>query len=166
MLEIVKKFFTKLFFMNEEKYQEAISHYTEKFQLKQNWNFSVVSNLPDVKSNYPDKTKVLAFTNWTGLCVIFKDNIMSMPTFIARAYIRHELRHCQQMEKIHELMLKKEGELLANIFTCMIITNDNKNGYDKSIMEADAWAAFFGINLNIKKVVRKIINNSMPFIME
>ena len=63
-------------------------------------------------------------------------------------------------------MLKKEGELLANIFTCMIISNDNKNGYDKSIMEADAWAAFFGINLNIKKVVRKIINNSMPFIME
>ena len=166
MIAKVKKIFSKLFFMNEEKYQEAISHYTEKFQLKQKWNFSVVNKLPDVKSNYPDKAKVLAFTNWTGLNVVFKDSIMSMPAFIARAYIRHEMRHCQQMEKIHDLMLKKEGGLLANIYTCMIISNDNKNGYDKSIMEADAWAAFFGVNLNIKKVVKKIISNCMPFIME
>ena len=168
MLAKLKRLFNKIFFMSKEDYDNIIVHYIEKFQLKEKWNFSLVNSfpIPEEKMNYHDINRVVACTDWVTKSVLFKDELMAMPKVLARAYIRHELRHCQQMEKIHELLLKKEGELLANIYTCIIITNDNKNGYDKSMMEADAWAAFFGINLNIKKVVRKIINNSMPFIME
>lgn len=83
-----------------------------------------------------------------------------MPKFLARAYIRHEIRHCAQMEAIDGKMREKYGDNLSSIYTSMIIVSDNQNGYGKSLMEADAWLAFLGICMDINKVADKIIKKN------
>ena len=120
----------------------------------------MVDAFPDnLKTNYPDINKIVACTDWGSATVLFKSKLLKMPKFLARAYIRHEIRHCKQMEIIYTKMKEKYGDL-ANVYTMMIINNDNRNGYKKSLMEADAWLAFFNVFLDIDKVVSKIIKRN------
>ena len=147
------------FLMDVDEYWNAIRFYAEKFKLKRRWTISMVDAFPDnLKTNYPEIDKIVACTDWGSATVLFKSKLLTMPKFIARAYIRHEIRHCAQMEGINSKMKEKCGDDgLARVYTSMIIVSDNKNGYNKSLMEADAWLAFFGVYMNIEKVVNKII---------
>lgn len=158
MLESLKK----IIYMNEKDYEETISFYANKFGLKEKWVISVVEKLPEVKLNC-DPEKALAFTEWDNRRVVFKEVIFAKVKFLARAYIRHELRHCEQMEAIRSVLSTKYGEL-ANQYTEIVILADSSEGYSRSLMEADAWLAFFGVYLNIDKVATKIIKRSLPFL--
>lgn len=151
----------KKFFMDTTKYEKEVRFYAEKFQLKEKWTISVVDSFPQgLKMNYSAE-KAIACTNWGSKTVLFKSKLMTMPTFLARAYIRHELRHCAQIEKIFSKMKEKYGDNnLADIHTSIIIINDNQNGYGKSIMGADAWLASFNVFLDINKVVDKIVKKT------
>ena len=149
------------FLMDVDEYWNTIRFYAEKFKLKRRWTVSMVDAFPDnLKTNYPEIDKIVACTDWGFATVLFKSKLLTMPKFLARAYIRHEIRHCEQMEVINHTMKEKYGDNLADIYTSMIINNDNRNGYKNSLMEADAWLAFFGIYLNIDKVVGKIIKRN------
>ena len=148
------------FFMSIDECFGVIRFYAEKFKLKRRWNVSMVDVFPDnLKTNYPDSNKIVACTDWGSATVLFKSKLLKMPKFLARAYIRHEIRHCKQMEIIYTKMKEKYGDL-ANVYTMMIINNDNRNGYRKSLMEADAWLAFFNVFLDINKVVDKTIKRN------
>ena len=148
------------FLMDVDEYKKAIKFYGEKFKLKSRWVVSIIDSFsPELKMNY-NVEKAIACTNWGAKTVLFKSKLLTMPKFLARAYIRHEIRHCEQMEVINHTMKEKYGDNLADIYTSMIIINDNRNGYKNSLMEADAWLAFFGIYLNIDKVVGKIIKRN------
>lgn len=149
----------KKFFMNANEFWNTIRFYAEKFKLEGRWTVSMVDAFPDnLKTNYPEIDKIVACTDWKSLSVLFKDSLLTMPKFLARAYIRHEIRHCAQMEGINAKMKEKCGDDgLAQVYTSMIIVSDNQKGYNKSLMEADAWLAFFGVYMNIEKVVNKII---------
>ena len=148
------------FLMDVDEYKKAIKFYGEKFKLKSRWVVSVVDSFPsEWKMNYENSEKVVACTNWMTTTVLFKSSLLTMPAFLGRAYIRHEIRHCAQMEGINAKMKEKYGDL-ANVYTMMIINNDNRNGYKKSLMEADAWLAFFNVFLDIDKVVSKIIKRN------
>lgn len=148
------------FFMSIDECLDVISFYAEKFKLKRRWTVSMVDAFPDnLKTNYPDINKIVACTDWGSATVLFKYKLLKMPKFLARAYIRHEIRHCKQMEIIYTKMKEKYVDL-ANVYTMMIINNDNRNGYKKSLMEADAWLAFFNVFLDINKVVDKIIKKN------
>ena len=150
------------FLMDVDEYWNAIRFYAEKFKLKRRWTVSMVDAFPDnLKTNYPEINKIVACTDWGSATVLFKSKLLKMPKFFARAYIRHELRHCEQMETIYNRMKEKYGDNnLADIHTSIIIINDNQNGYGKSIMEADAWLAFFNVFLDINKVVDKIVKKT------
>lgn len=148
------------FLMDVDEYKKTIKFYGEKFKLKSRWVVSIIDSFsPELKMNY-NAEKAIACTNWGAKTVLFKSKLLTMPKFLARAYIRHEIRHCEQMEVINHTMKEKYGDNLADIYTSMIIINDNRNGYKNSLMEADAWLAFFGIYLNIDKVVGKIIKRN------
>lgn len=149
----------KKFFMDNTKYEKAVRFYAEKFKLKEKWVISVVDSFPpEWKMNYKNSEKVVACTNWMATTVLFKSSLLAMPAFLGRAYIRHEIRHCAQAEGINAKMKEKCGDDgLARVYTSMIIVSDNQKGYNKSLMEADAWLAFFGVYMNIEKVVNKII---------
>lgn len=157
MLDSLKGFF----FMNEKEYEKTILFYASKFNLKEQWAISVVEKLPEVKLNC-DPGKALAFTEWDNRRVVFKEVIFAKVKFLARAYIRHELRHCEQMEHINSALSTKYAS--SGNLTNMIVAFDNKDGYRKSLMEADAWLAFFGVYLNINRVTTKIIKRSLPFL--
>lgn len=147
------------FFMDIDEYKKAIKFYGEKFKLKSRWVVSIIDSFsPELKMNY-NSEKAIACTNWGDKTVLFKSKLLTMPKFLARAYIRHEIRHCEQMEAIYTKMKEKYGDL-AEIYTSMIIINDNRNGYKNSLMEADAWLAFFNVFLDIDKVVSKIIKRN------
>ena len=165
MFEMVKKFFNKLFFMSEEEYHKTLRHYIDKFELKKKWSFYVVDELPPTKTNYPNKEEVMAFTDLGSLSVVFKRKMFKQPSFLVRGYIRHEIRHCQQMEVIQQVLREKYGEL-ASFYAAVVFTNDMIGGYNKSIMEQDAWMTFFGFHYNINKVVDRIIKRSLSFITE
>lgn len=143
--------------MDVDEYKKAIKFYGEKFKLKSRWVVSIIDSFsPELKMNY-NAEKAIACTNGSQNSFVqikITDNAGS------RAYIRHEIRHCEQMEVINHTMKEKYGDNLADIYTSMIIINDNRNGYKNSLMEADAWLAFFGIYLNIDKVVGKIIKRN------
>ena len=149
--------------MSAEEYDEAIAHYAATFRLQQKWIVEVVEKLPEVKTNYSDSKEVLAFTDWITHHVVFKDSLMHKPKWIARAYIRHELRHCQQRELFHLKMKEKYGEM-AGIYTQLLIAADNIKGYGRSIMEQDAWLVSCGIYLDINKIVKRILKRGMSFI--
>ena len=151
----------KFFMMNTEEYKNSIIRYAEKFHLKMRWTIEMVHSFPDnLKMNYSAE-KAVACTDWNSVSVLFKDSLLTMPKFLARAYIRHEIRHCAQMEIIHTKMKEKCGDDgLSRVYTSMIIINDNRNGYKSSLMEADAWLAFFNVFLDIDKVVDKIIKRN------
>ena len=166
MFENLKAIFSKLFFMSEEEYEETLGKYAAKFQLQQKWVIQVVEKLPEVKTNYSDPKGVLAFTDWNTHKVVFKDSLMHKQKWLARAYIRHELRHCQQMEWMNVKMKEKYGGDLANIYTQILIAGDNIKGYNKSLMEQDAWLAFCGIYINIEKVVNRIIHHNAKLLLE
>ena len=165
MLEMVKTIFSKIFFMSEDEYHETIEYYKDKFHLKKDWSFYVVDELPATKTNYPNKEEVMAFTDLGRLSVVFKRRMFKQPSFLVRGYIRHEIRHCQQMEVIQQVLREKYGEL-ASIYAAVVFTNDMIGGYSKSIMEQDAWMTFFGFHYNINKVVDRIIKRSLSFITE
>ena len=149
----------KFFMMNTEEYKNSIICYAEKFHLRMRWTISTVHSFPDnLRLNYSAE-KAVACTNWGDKTVLFKSKLLKMPKFLARAYIRHEIRHCAQMEVIYTKMKEKYGDL-AEIYTSMIIVSDNQNGYGKSLMEADAWLAFFGVCMDINKVADKIIKRN------
>ena len=149
------------FFMNVNEYWAAVCFYAKKFQLERRWTVSMVDSFPDnLKTNYPEIDKIVACTDWGSATVLFKSKLLKMPKFLASAYIRHEIRHCAQMEAIDGKMREKYGDNLSSIYTQMVIVSDNQNGYGKSMMEADAWLAFFGIYLNIDKVANKIIKKN------
>ena len=150
------------FFMSIDECLGAIRFYAEKFKLKRRWTVSMVDAFPDnLKTNYPDSDKIVACTDWGSATVLFKSKLLTMPKFLARAYIRHEIRHCAQMEVIHTKMKEKCGDDgLARVYTSMIIINDNRNGYKSSLMEADAWLASINVFLDIDKVVDKIIKRN------
>ena len=166
MFEKLKAFFSKVFFMSEEEYEEALSKYAAKFQLQQKWVIQVVEKLPDVQTNYSNKDEVLGFTDWVSHKVVFKHALINKPKFLVRAFIRHELRHCQQMEWMNVKMKEKYGGDLANIYTQILIAGDNIKGYNKSLMEQDAWLAFCGIYINIEKVVNRIIKRNAKLLLE
>lgn len=150
----------KKVFMDNTEYEKAVRFYAKKFKLKEKWIVSTVDSFPQgLKMNYSAE-KAIACTNWESKTVLFKSKLMTMPVFIARAYIRHEIRHCAQIECINEKMREKYGDNLSSIYTQMVIVSDNQNGYGKSIMEADAWLAFFGVYMDINKVVDKIIKKN------
>lgn len=151
----------KFFMMNAEEYKNSIIRYAEKFHLRMRWTISTVHSFPDnLRLNYSAE-KAVACTDWSSSSVLFKDNLLTMPKFLARAYIRHEIRHCAQMEVIYNKMKEKCGDDdLARVYTSMIIINDNRNGYKSSLMEADAWLAFFNVFLDIDKAVDKIIKRN------
>lgn len=159
------EFLKKIFLMDEEAYINTIEYYSHKFDLHWDWKFSVVEDLPNANMNY-DSSKALACTDFVNRQVNFKTMIFKKnPKFMAKAYIRHELRHCQQMEKIHSAIMAKGLESLAGIYTMMVINNDNLKGYQNSMMEADAWLAFIGIYINIDKVVKKLIKRNIGFLL-
>ena len=143
--------------MNADEFWNTIRFYAEKFKLEGRWTVSMVDSFsPELKMNYP-VDKIVACTDWGSATVLFKSKLLKMPKFLARAYIRHEIRHCAQMEGINAKMKEKCGDGLSRVYTSMIIVSDNQKGYNKSLMEADAWLAFFGVYMNIEKVVNKII---------
>lgn len=149
------------FLMDVDEYWNAIRFYAEKFKLKRRWTVSMVDAFPDnLKTNYPEINKIVACTDWGSATVLFKSKLLTMPKLLARAYIRHEIRHCAQMEAIDGKMREKYGDNLSSIYTSMIIVSDNQNGYGKSLMEADAWLAFFGVCMDINKVANKIIKKN------
>ena len=165
MFEKIKAFFSKLFFMSEEEYINSIEYYSQKFDLHWEWKFFVTEELPNVNMNY-ERSKALACTDFDNRQVNFKTMIFKKnPKFMAKAYIRHELRHCQQMEILHDKLREKYGEL-SGIYTTMLIGLDNSRGYGKSIMEQDAWMTFFGFHYNINKVVNRIIKRNMRFVTQ
>lgn len=163
MLKMMRNLLKGFFFMNEKEYEKTISFYASKFNLKEKWVISVVERLPKVKLNCGNPDKALAFTEWSARRVVFKEEIFSKFKMLTRAYIRHELRHCEQMEHINSALSTKYASS-SNFYTNMLIALDNKEGYRKSLMEADAWLAFFGVYMNIDKVVKKIIKRNMPFL--
>ena len=165
MFENLKAIFSKVFFMDEEEYHKTLQYYAAKFQLQQKWIVEVVEKLPQVKTNYSDPEGVKAFTDWVSHRVVFKHSLMLNPKWITRAYIRHELRHCQQMEILHDKLREKYGEL-SGIYTTMLIGLDNSHGYKKSLMEQDAWLVFFGVCCNINKTVDRIIKRNMRFVTQ
>ena len=165
MFDMFKNVIKKFFFMDEEEYHQSLQYYAEKFHLKEAWSIAVVEKLPQVKTNYSDPEGVKAFTDWLSHRVVFKHSLMRNPKWIVRAYIRHELRHCQQMEILHDKLREKYGEL-SGIYTTMLIGLDNSRGYGKSIMEQDAWMTFFGFHYNINKVVNRIIKRNMRFVTQ
>jgi hypothetical protein len=165
MFDMFKDIIKKFFFMDEEEYQQTLQYYAAKFQLQQKWIVEVVEKLPQVKTNYSDPEGVKAFTDWVSHRVVFKHSLMLNPKWITRAYIRHELRHCQQMELIHLKMKERYGEL-AGIYTQLLIAADNIKGYNKSLMEQDAWLVFFGVRRNINKTVDMIIKRNMRFVTQ
>ena len=120
MFENLKTIFSKVFFMSEEEYDETLSKYAAKFQLQQKWVIQVVEKLPDVQTNYSNPEGVKAFTDWLSHRVVFKHSLMRSPKWLARAYIRHELRHCQQMENLHLKMKEKFGGDLGFLYTHLI----------------------------------------------
>lgn len=149
-----------VFFMTEEEYIDTVQYYSKLFDLKWKWKISVLEELPFTEMNY-DRSQALACTNYLTQEVDFKSSIFKTnPKILVRGYIRHELRHCQQMEHIYAAMVEKGGEALASIYTTLIISNDNQRGYTRSLMEADAWLVFFGIYKNIDKIVAKIIKRN------
>ena len=84
----------KFFMMNTEEYKNSIIRYAEKFHLRMRWTISTVNSFPDnLRLNYSAE-KAVACTDWTSSSVLFKDTLLTMPKFLARAYIRHEIRHC------------------------------------------------------------------------
>lgn len=148
------------FFMSIDECLGAIRFYAEKFHLERKWTVSIVKSFPtNLKTNYPID-KIVACTDWGSATVLFKSKLLKMPKFLARAYIRHEIRHCAQMEAIAGKMREKYGDSLSSIYTSMIIVSDNQNGYGKSLMETDAWLAFFGVCMDINKVADKIIKKN------
>ena len=155
----------KIFLMSEEDFNVSLNYYIKKFGLQESWSFKVVDELPATKTNYPNKEDVLAFTDLGSLSVVFKRTMFRKPAFLVRGYIRHELRHCQQMEKIHSAIMAKGLESLAGLYTMMVINNDNLKGYQNSMMEADAWLAFIGIYINIDKMVKKLIKRNIGFLL-
>lgn len=163
MFEKMRNICKRLFFMNEKEYAETLLYYADKFGLKEQWAISVVEKLPKVKLNC-DTSKALAFTEWETRRVVFKEEIFEKFKFLTRAYIRHEIRHCSQMEVIHDVLSTRYGEASSSYYTSMIIAFDNSNGYGKSLMEADAWLATFGIIMDINKVATKIIKRNLPFL--
>ena len=150
------------FLMDVDEYWNFIRFYAKKFKLERRWTVSMVDSFsPELKMNYPEIDKIVACTDWPASLVLFKSKLLKMPAFLARAYIRHEIRHCAQMEGINAKMKEKCGDDgLARVYTSMIIVSDNQKGYNKSLMEADAWLAFFGVYMNIEKVVDKIIKRN------
>lgn len=155
----------KNFLMSEEDFNASLNYYIKKFGLQESWSFKVVDELPATKTNYPNKEEVLAFTDLGSLSVVFKRTMFKQPAFLVRGYIRHELRHCQQMEVIQQVLREKYGEL-SSLYAAVVFTNDMIGGYNKSIMEQDAWMTFFGFHYNINKVVERIIKRSLSFITE
>ena len=146
--------------MDIDEYKKAIKFYGEKFKLKSRWVVSIIDSFsPELKMNY-NAEKAIACTNCGDKTVLFKSKLLTMPKFLARAYIRHELRHCLQMEVINKKMREKYGDNLSSIYTQMVIAFDNQNGYKNSLMEADAWLAFFGIYMDINKVTDRIIKSN------
>ena len=101
------------FFMNADEFWNTIRFYAEKFKLERRWTISMVDTFPDnLKTNYPEIDKIVACTDWGSATVLFKSKLLKMPKFIARAYIRHEIRHCAQMEAIDKKMREKYGDSL------------------------------------------------------
>ena len=165
MLEKIKKFFNKIFFMNETEFDTAVNQYSKKFKLKENWNFQLNENLPAVKMNYSDPNGVVALTDPATKNVWFKHDILLQPRYMVRAYIRHELRHCKQIECLIDKLRQKYGDKF-DVYFSTIVSIDMSRGYYNSLMEKDAWMAFFGVCRNIDKVVKKIIEENIGFLSE
>ena len=105
------------FFMSIDECLGAIRFYAEKFHLERKWTVSIVKSFPtNLKTNYPID-KIVACTDWGSATVLFKSKLLKMPKFLARAYIRHEIRHCAQMEAIAGKMREKYGDSLSSIYT-------------------------------------------------
>lgn len=165
MFAKLKKIFTNLFFMSEDEFDAVVKQYSKKFKLKENWNFQLNEKLPAVKMNYSDPNGVVALTDPATKTVCFKHDILSQPRYMVRAYIRHELRHCKQIECLIDKLRQKYGDTFGVYFST-IVSIDMSRGYYNSLMEKDAWMAFFGVCRNIDKVVNRIIKNNIGFLSE